>query len=105
MTIEKFIEKIKDGGWNPSPKYWIVRVRPWGIELHGDDQDIEKYTLDQLVLSPKAWEAVGKVEKWSRRMLDVPRPWLYGEEWFYKMHQMIDALADGKTPEEFIKTL
>lgn len=36
---------------------------------------------------------------------DLGRPDLYSGNWLDKMHRMIDALADGKTAEEYIATL
>lgn len=87
MKIKQFIEKaVEEGyGW----KKWDVGG--WG--------NLEKSPhLEAVLLDPKAWEAVGKVEGWHDKEL-----WHWS--WQNQMHAMIDALAEGKTLEEFIKTL
>ena len=50
-----------------------------------------------VLLDPKAWQAVGKVEKWYEGY--------YGPEWLHHMHKMIDALAKGHTLEAYIQSV
>jgi len=108
MKIEKFIQKAIEGGWNSQ----------------GFSSDTWKGGTNfyQVLLDPKAWQAVGKVEKWTgfrsspekgaswslynlgaREDVLVDLSWI--PEYQYKMHQMIDFLADGRSIEYFIKTL
>lgn len=55
-----------------------------------------------MFLDPLAWQAVGKVENWRNHSTG----WFaYKSPWCEKMHAMIDALAEGKSIEEFIETL
>jgi len=59
------------------------------------------------LLAPEAWKAVGKVEGWHDKFDgDVSGlRYMSMEPWLVNMHRMIDALADGKTIEEFLATL
>lgn len=68
-------------------------------------KDIDYYLpIAEMVLDPLAWQAVGKVEGWEKisycRECEVADSGYKG-----RMHRMIDALAEGKTIEEFISTL
>ncbi len=77
--------------------------------------------IDEIVLDPLAWQAVGKTMGWLHNVCSG-----CGEEkpcWcdtsdvrfscgsdkilrcHYKMHCMIDSLIEGKTLEEFLATL
>lgn len=119
MTIKKFISKAIEGGWvdkryrNESKKmikYWKDRMKSGAMFVD----------INEAVLDPKFWQAVGKVEGW-KALKDFHHPTvgkLYyrypdddeflgfdGPEWYEKMHSMIDALAEGKSIEEFVKTL
>ena len=100
MTIPEFIKKAIEGGWE------------------GKSTAIHKMVLD-----PLAWQAVGKVEGWELYSCSDcyqsdegftfdECPKCLGERgrvemvtWLVNMHRMIDALAEGKTIEEFIATL
>jgi len=100
MTTNKFIEKI--------PKE--LRLHPLG----------HCKPLSELVLDPKVWEAVGKVEGWGEiceacKKIDDGNPCkqLSGQDPLThiimepgdKMHKMIDSLIQGRTIEQYIKTL
>lgn len=65
-----------------------------------------------MFLDPEAWKTVGKVKGWETH--DSTECWEYVNEfdqvvlldmWENKMHDMIDALCNGKTLEEYIATL
>ena len=101
MTIKQFIESAIEGGC----KYLGESIK---------DSDFDDVTLnygfittkkgtysvkyEEILLDVKAWEAVGKVLNW-------PTYWMTEETWENKMHGMIDALIDGDSAEEYIKTL
>ncbi len=98
MTTKEFIQKIPEE----------LRLHPLG----------HCKSLSELVLDPEVWKAVGKKEGWggacgycyastiqkcikyqvceNSEVIDL---------WQAHMHQMIDALADGKSLEEYITTL
>jgi hypothetical protein len=90
MTIQTFIEKAEAGGW----------------EDHYDARGCERYPIEHVVLDPEAWKAVGRAERtWN--MLSE-KHWGQEEpmpEWQWKMHRMIDALAEGKSIEQYLETL
>lgn len=135
MTIKQFIKKAIEGGWKDlglsfgdkkdlriyfDPAMALVEVS------FKDEREVTfKRSISGLFLDPKAWQAVGKVEGWDedvskrdeedfesvrRYSTDIHyfshgTSHAYNEEWRYKMHQMIDALAEGKSIEDYIATL
>jgi len=84
MTIQAFIENAVQGG--------IPRDAVDGVNVY------------ELLLNPELWKAVGKVEGWNvhdnSRNLYEAKP-----HWLYLQHRMIDALAEGKTLEQYLETL
>lgn len=107
MTIKQFIEKAIEGGWEKEnePQLDINNDGCW-VDFENPD-DTRVLHQSDIFLDPKSWQAVGKVEGWeigvNFPILDMYRD--PQDEWQFKMHQMIDALAEGKTIEEFLKTL
>lgn len=109
MTINQFIEKAEEGGWykEMKPKLIEVKIEPEPFAYFKTIGGKEKISVSMILLSKKAWEAVGKVEMWK------DNEWIaydYGqatsiEGWRYNMHRMIDALAKGESIENFLKTL
>lgn len=104
MTIQEFIEKAIKGGWDDT-EYAFVCTPDGNSRLAwlvGNWEYDEKIFLD-----PKLWQAVGKVEGWSE--LKTPNRSPVGQyeagSWFFHMHRLIDALAEGKTIEEYLATL
>ena len=106
MELKEFIEKAIRGGWTPDVLNTVETILPDGLKTHS-------------LLDPKAWQAVGKVEGWNLGMcvkyyqgrvggvdeeLDIRDEKEISQSEYY-MHQMIDALAEGKSIESFIKTL
>ncbi len=128
MEIKEFIEKAIEGGWDKVmldgdsitkvdlESLWVTRR--WG--------EIKYCAVDTVLLDPKAWQAVGKVEGWGKLFCKICKgevklkdhafrckcknpqdnnKHLYKDIWQDRMKQMIPALIKGKTLEEFIKTL
>lgn len=96
MTTEQFIQKAIEGGWKHQHPF------PNDIEYWGE---LEHF---RILLDPLAWQAVGKVDGWDEgRTIDPTYHFAPANMWMWqwKMHRMIDALAEGKTLEEFISTL
>lgn len=103
MTIQDFIQKAKDGGFeihHSLTSGWLSEGLP-----------APQCVIFSLVLNPKVWQAVGKVEGWGL-VPDAVHALAYSmgkdipnQKWLWNMHRMIDALAEGKTIEEFIATL
>lgn len=82
MTEQQLIKAAIEGGW---------RKEDIGKKLVKTEATL---VLEKALLDPKFWQAVGKVEGWGGP-----------EAWIYKMHEMIDALADGQSISEFVKGL
>lgn len=85
MTIKQFIEKAIGGGWD----------NQYHIDYYLEDRDRQS----TLFLKPEVWQAVGKVEGWDMNIKGL-RP-----EWQIRMHKMIDFICEGKSLEDYIKTL
>jgi hypothetical protein len=106
--VKKFIEKAI-AGWYEMENDEIVETD--GLEVTITDEGYEtalsgktkntvtKFTIEQILLDPLAWQAVGKVEGWGKG-----KHGLMMYEWLTNMHRMIDALAEGKTIDEFLET-
>lgn len=118
------IEKGIEGGWKDS---WYFSHTSGDEVVFGDtkkdseDNPCYYKNIYELLLDPLFWQAVGKVEGWDYpsfpycpnctefggRSYDCPMKHCFctNEAWQTYMHRMIDALADGKTLEEYIETL
>ena len=119
MTVKQFIEKAIEGGWqvegygdvsghivsvNETYGFTISnnKRRPYGAKIEG--------AIQIIFLDPKAWEAVGKVviqaQDGDPRKGNVTRRTVRIKYWAKnKMLQMIDAICDGKSISDYIKTL
>lgn len=85
MKIQTFIEKAIAGGWKGDAfPIWHVN------------------NPHSMLLDPLAWQAVGKVEGWGA---EIPSYMLGKPVWHTNMSRMIDALASGKTIEQYLETL
>ncbi len=144
MEVKRFIEKAIEGGWEQKSRHEKMQF----INPIMSDGKLELVVIPEaILLDPKAWQAVGKVEGWNGRHKWYPKnikDWYYKQHGakakrcmicqkdnfregyqnpytgnyhdgtgvkcptnthLYKMHQMIDALAEGNSIEEFIETL
>lgn len=105
MTIQTFIEKAIEGGWDNRYMWFTMEEKPQivGATVH----DVAAMLLD-----PLAWKAVGKAEAWPeygcRVHSDEEKDWcgiIQTRVWLNKMHRMIDHLAEGGSIESYIETL
>ncbi len=102
--IQQFIEKALVGGWQPAGRDFSVigfyeRHFEYQLQsvLQGRSSAIQMMVYEAVLLNPKVWQAVGKVEKWYEGR--------YGPEWLHHMRKMIDALAEGQTLEAYIQSV
>lgn len=112
MTPEEFIEKAIKGGWKYEAEDWKGEpfCDPSGCFIGDYESLIEPKHVNAILLDPKAWEAVGKVEGWKKceELCPEARGYLYDDEntcWHGYMSRMLDALFLGKSIEEYLKTL
>lgn len=117
MTIQQFIEKAIEGGWKAANKPYLDRSETgWAtVGFHEVSVNVLMWH-HEILLDPEAWKAVGKMEGWDSQW-EVSTGLLneYGDvpmsegkiidRWEYEMHRMIDALADGKSVEQYLETL
>ena len=99
MTLKQITGKAIEGGYDIQYQF-----------MTGDSVDTylesEKFQKDKfkILLDPKFWQAVGRVEKWDTEHGKVVGDRIYSEA-EYKQHQMLQALWEGKSLDEYIKTL
>ena len=119
MTPIKFIEKAIEGGWKPlyegvETENFSIDDGDFYVQETGKEASVEKRMyIEAILLDFKAWQAVGKTDGWgvcgqkgcgnSWGHENVPES--EKKHWQHNMHRMIDSLAEGKTIEEFLKTL
>lgn len=104
MTIEQFVKKAIEGQEGNLPKHTVVRANRYWVELLDANGTPYTQSLDTWLLDPEAWKAVGKVEGWEEQG-GFLYPNLNGTRWQHEMHRMVDALAEGKTIEQFLSEL
>jgi hypothetical protein len=102
--IQQFIEKALMGGWQPADRdFRIMGFYEHHFEYHlrsmppGRHVTLHTMVYEAVLLNPKVWQAVGKVEHWYEGR--------YGPEWLHHMRQMIDALAEGQTLEAYLQAV
>jgi len=108
MHLKEFIEKAIEGGWNKyEPTSGIKNIsfdrkdKTFMLCDKDNHKCTDPYSYAELVLDPKSWEAVGKVEGWNK----YDEKEYFAPEYRNKMHQMIDHLVEGGTIESYIETL
>lgn len=115
MTIQQFIEKAIEGGWYPKERHWEnISLRTGDTKPRSLTKTVTaSITSYQILLDPEAWKAVGKVEGKKICICGTQGP-LHTQQCpcaaikahaTYQMHRMIDALAEGKTIEQYLLTL
>lgn len=131
MTIKQFIERAIEGGYTIPPNLLgdVIQESVY-VDTTGTNPTtmVRPYNIHGVLLSPEAWQAVGKTEGWKKYVWTSWKGW--DDSWItnetddesyappsanaycqrhitfvYHMHRMIDALASGKSLEEFIATL
>lgn len=110
MEIKTFIEKAIEGGWKQD------RAIVGELDLRDGYEGMKTImqSTDRMFLDPLAWKALGKAEgnicgdcegngcEYCDYNGYTPPLHLYVPD---VMHSMIDALAGGKSIEEFLETL
>ncbi len=114
MTIKTFIERAIEGGWKAGNHLFHVKDFVYEPENeHGGDfislfGDLARFNgeagtwrlpVSSILLDPEAWKAVGKAYDWPLCSCG------HSHTAVARMHMMIDALAEGQSPEQFIETL
>ena len=97
-NTETFIDKAIKGGWKEH--FYFSHFNENEVALNDDRHSAENnpnfyINLCEILLDPKAWEAVGKMLGWATQD-DVSNK----EDYRDKMHRFLDLLIEGETIEE-----
>ena len=120
MTIKQFIEKAIEGGFDNLP--FLMVKKPLKVGYEGSiifaENDVEGWKsretmhIDEIIknphkilLDPLAWQAVGKVEGVDGALQMDSKYGFRLPVWKDQMHRMVDALAEGKSIEQFLETI
>jgi hypothetical protein len=68
------------------------------------------FSYDEFFLDPLFWQSLGKGLGWDETVeIEIPdfplAPALKATQWKVHWHHFIDALAEGRTPEEYFREL
>lgn len=106
---QKAIERAVSVGYvDPRPK--ATTTVKEDFEKNAILNSIMKTTYNPIVfMSPLFWQALGKAEGWGKSIIDG-KEWKTGRDgyknvWQSYWHDLIDALSQGKTIEEFFGEL
>ncbi len=132
MTIKQFIEKAIDGGWRKNlvddvgkafilnyymlnPKIMLLDPKAWqavGKTMGWEKINESGVTRSSYIKDSCPRGGIGKEcqrimrfagQDWDRNIDGMRDNLVSGEK--YRMHQMIDALCEGKSISDYIKTL
>ena len=115
MTIQEAIEKAIEGGYLSED----IRGRKAEVELEVDILIIQAGNFEMTVpesmvfLDHLFWHSLGKELGWKDRIYTAQVGHVNGyhdkevrqEKWRKQWHRLIDALAEGRTAEEYFETL
>lgn len=118
MTIQQAIEKAVEGGYHrgqigTSP---IVEIN-CDFAITETKGERNHYGLAWVWLDPLFWQSIGKAMGWSKELVCArcglhgcdncyfENRWVIQQEWLYQWHRFVDALAEGKSAEDFFKEL
>ena len=113
VEIKQFIQSAIEGGWNPRPEkgieLGIVATDDYRgtFALFSNHKRSWTMFIQEILLDPKAWEAVARTEGWE----DDTDPTiamlisLEGDRWKHKQLNFIKALQQGKDIESALSDL
>lgn len=92
--IKTFIKKAIEGGWDSQGLKTVDKVLT------------NYYHIPIFLFDPKAWKAVGLIEKWGYdddyyHYLEIR----YRDVWKNNMHQMLDHIIKGKDINSYLEEL
>lgn len=115
--METAIKRAIEGGWNMQTAYITVERR----QLENGIDELAQLSIHKVLLDPLFWQCLGKSLGWGSGGHnwdtagttcdycgamdgdDDPQPatGAYDKCWKYHWHRLIDALAAGKTADEY----
>lgn len=121
MTIQQAIEKAIAGGWptglEASKNIFHFEIHEWGMTWDVDPGS--DLTIEEIVLQPDFWRALGKTEGWKTSEAYQKQSYIRVHpdgtftrddkpvlnQWEIAMHRLIDTLAAGGSIEDFFSSL
>lgn len=92
---QRFIEDAIAGGWKGLSEFTHWELGNNGKTLICGVNTLYKISIEEILLKPSAWEAVGRQRGWPE----------HPDYLSYKMSEFIIKIADGKTIDEALKAI
>jgi len=84
---------------------WEVRTFTKELEIDTAQGYIHTYSLNDILLDPLFWRALGKAMGWTDWIVEGGKRRADPNSWKANWHRFIDHLAEGKDPKDFFKEL
>lgn len=85
-AVERFIQDAVKGGWSCKSCVEVEKNYEW--------------YLSDIMLEPECWQSVEKQRGWELSAGPGRKP-----RYVHMMHGLIDALAEGRTIEQYLTTI
>ena len=119
MNLHEAVKIAIENGWTMFKGHKVdsVRFMPGDkrlaevVEEHeGRTSSSTTFSYDEFFLDPLFWQSLGKGLGWEETVeIEIPdfplTPALTATQWKVHWHRFIDALAEGRTSEEFFREL
>ena len=119
MNLHEAVKIAIENGWTMFKGHKVDLVRFMAgdkrlaevVEEHeGRASSLITFSYDEFFLDPLFWQSLGKGLGWEGTVeVEIPdfplTPALKAIQWKVHWHHFIDAIADGRTPEEFFREL
>lgn len=110
-STEKFIRASERGGFRHNNHKDIhvfdgspLRVGP-SIQVEYHDGYRERVPISEFLMNQEFWRCARATLGWKEYSDEYLNEWGIREEWVDRWHGLLDALADGKTAEDYLATL
>lgn len=108
-AIKQFMRDAVDGGWEPKFSRGMgVIEADLGTRTLNVIKGPPTLSWSDMFLDPEAWKAVGKVRGWNAKSPDGVLWYKHKmpmKPYLVLMHRMIDALAEGKTIDQYLESI
>lgn len=102
-ATKTFVEDALKGGWCEG--YHLQNYGEFGDVLFVSGIRSKALVKSEILLSPVAWQAVGKARGWSTHNTACNKCGVPFNGWKGKMHGLIDALSEGKSIEDYLTSI
>lgn len=100
---EQWLRDAIAGGWKPFDDEKVHKkfeIESDGSPVFTTKVNIRRRHIADILLDPLAWQAVDSIKKWKPGVHISGKIHIKTTGWWYKMHDFIDLLAEGKSIEE-----